>query len=123
MIYMAEPATTSVSTFVGGVGIASLLPFIDANALIGAAFGAVVITIFNQSYTKWYLKILSLLLSIVGGYIFGGTLCEIFPIQSSSLSSCGAAVLCVPAVLKLSKWFDGISLSEIIKNRLGGGQG
>lgn len=119
---MAEPATTAaVSTIMAGASIASLLPFIHADALIGSAFGAAVIT-FYASNSLWHQRIIGLFLSIIGGYIFGGYLGKFLHIESISVSSCIASIVCVPLALKVSNFINNFDISGLIKSWIGGGK-
>lgn len=117
---MTEPTTgASLAMLTTGVAV-SLLPFINADALIGAAFGAAVITTYTTNVV-WYQKIIGLILSIIGGYIFGGAVLDIFPIfKSLTLASCIASIICVPFVIKVSSWFSNFDLGALINSCING---
>ena len=63
---MTEPASASGLTVAAGVGLASLLPFVNGDALIGAVLGAAVVAIHTKD-AVWYLKIVGLFLSSLCG--------------------------------------------------------
>ncbi|WP_336018880.1 putative holin [Acinetobacter lwoffii] len=110
---MTEPASASGLTVAAGVGLASLLPFVNGDALIGAVLGAAVVAIHTKD-AVWYLKIVGLFLSSLCGYFFAPdaqVLINVFlnkffgfEIKSIAVVSCLLAVVSVPFLKKLSDW-------------------
>ena len=110
---MTEPASASGLTVAAGVGLASLLPFVNGDALIGAVLGAAVVAI-HTKVVVWYLKIVGLFLSSLCGYFFAPdaqVLINVFlskffgfEIKSIAVVSCLLAVVSVPFLKKLSDW-------------------
>lgn len=110
---MTEPASASGVTIAAGVGLASLLPFVNGDALIGAVLGAAVVAVHTKDVV-WYLKIVGLFLSTLCGYFFAPDAQIIlnvilskffgFEIKSIAFVSCLLAVVSVPFLKKLSDW-------------------
>ena len=110
---MTEPASASGLTVAARVGLASLLPFVNGDALIGAVLGAAVVAIHTKD-AVWYLKIVGLFLSSLCGYFFAPdaqVLINVFlskffgfEIKSIAVVSCLLAVVSVPFLKKLSDW-------------------
>lgn len=110
---MTEPASASGATVAAGVGLASLLPFVNGDALIGAVLGAAVVALHTKEVV-WYLKIVWLFLSTLCGYFFAPdaqVLMNIvtskffsFELKSIAVVSCLLAVVSVPFLKKLSDW-------------------
>ena len=120
---MAEPASASGVTMFAGVGLATLLPFVNGDALIGAVLGASIVAVHTKDVI-WYIKIASLFLSVLCGYLFSPDLQVIlntilgkfFGIQIKSIAvvSCVVAVLIVPFIKKLSDWAYKFDLGAVI---------
>ncbi len=110
---MTEPASASGLTVAAGVGLASLLPFVNGDALIGAALGAAVVAVHTKNVV-WYLKLTGLFLSSLCGYFFAPdaqVLLNVFlnkafgvELKSIAVVSCLLAVVSVPFLKKLSDW-------------------
>lgn len=110
---MTEPTSASGATVAAGVGLASLLPFVNGDALIGAVLGAAVVALHTKEVV-WYLKIVGLFLSTLCGYFFAPdaqVLMNIvtskffgFELKSIAVVSCLLAVVSVPFLKKLSDW-------------------
>lgn len=78
---MSEPITSAlggqaIGTVVGVLGVSIYIPQIDGGLLIAAAFGSIVYTSLNVSSSNLS-RLLYGLLSLIFGYIFGGTLASI----------------------------------------------
>lgn len=109
---MAEPASGTLFGIMAGLGAAALLPFINGDALLGAAFGAALITSTKKDIL-WWQRLLGLVASTFGGYLFGPEVLAQTPIKSMAAGSCVASVACVPLMLKLSEWIDRCDLSRL----------
>ena len=120
---MAEPASASGATMVAGLGLATLLPFVNGDALIGAVLGASIVAVHTKNVV-WYLKIVSLFLSALCGYVFApdaqvmiNTIIGKFfgmQIKSIAVVSCLVAVVSVPFIKKLSDWAYKFDLGGMI---------
>ncbi|ENV00365.1 putative holin [Acinetobacter variabilis] len=124
---MTEPASASGATVAAGVGLASLLPFVNGDALIGAVLGAAVVAIHTKDVV-WYLKIVGLFLSSLCGYFFAPdaqVLINIFiskffgfELKSIAVVSCLLAVVSVPFLKKLSDWAYRFDLAGAIDSHI-----
>jgi hypothetical protein len=97
---MAEPSSTTLSIVSAGVGVASLLPGIDGNALIGAFAGAalVVVTSKDLSIGK---RFAYLLISLVAGYLAATDVVRVTPITSTGVAAFFGAALAIAVTLRL----------------------
>lgn len=112
---MAEPSTTAVLvTTYTGVGIASLFPGIDGNALIGAFAGATLF-VMSASEMKIIARALYMLISLVMGYIAAPEIIANTFIQSSGVAGFIAGLLCISAALPLVKQLEGTDIVGAIK--------
>ena len=110
---MTEPTSASGATVAAGVGLVSLLPFVNGDALIGAGLGGAGVALHTKEVV-WYLKIVGLFLSTLCGYFFAPdaqVLMNIvtskffgFELKSIAVVSCLLAVVSVPFLKKLSDW-------------------
>lgn len=106
---MAEPTTTTavVATTAAGVGLATLVPWLDMNALIGAVFGAAVVAMTKKDLQPWS-RLLGMLLSIIGGYITAPEIVNQTPLTQTGPAAAVGAVLIIPVLLKglaqVEKW-------------------
>lgn len=130
---MAEPASASGITMVAGLGLASLLPFVNGDALIGAVLGASIVAVHTKNVV-WYLKIISLFLSALCGYFFAPDAQVLlntilvkmfgFEVRSIAVVSCLVSIVSIPFLKKLSDWayqFDLAGVLNNVVNRVTGG--
>lgn len=110
---MTEPASASGASIMATAGLASLLPFLNGDALIGAVMGAAIVAIQTRDVV-WYYKVLGLFLSAMSGYCFAPDIQTFinlflvkffsFELKSIAAVSCMVAIVSVPFLKKLSDW-------------------
>ncbi|MFA1686561.1 putative holin [Achromobacter dolens] len=85
---MGEPTSTTaaVSTVFLTTGLATALPGVDGNALIGAFAGAVVMTLSSKE-TKITAKFCYALVSFVAGYLAAPDVVNLTPIQQTGAAA------------------------------------
>lgn len=98
---MADPTTSTavIATTAAGVGLATLVPWIDVNALIGAIFGAAVVAMTQKDLKPWA-RLLGLLLSTLGGYISAPEIVAQTVMTQTGPAAAAGAVLIIPLLLK-----------------------
>lgn len=95
---MTEPTSTgSMVALATGVGLASLLPGIDADALIGAFAGATLFVVSAKDLSIWK-RLVYLAISVVAGYLGGTEVMRRFDVTSSGL----AAFFCAATIITLT---------------------
>jgi hypothetical protein len=112
---MAEPASGTLFGIMAGLGAAALLPFINGDALLGAAFGAALITSTKKDIL-WWQRLLGLVVSTLGGYLFGPEVLAQTPIKSMAAGACIASVACVPLTLKFSEWIERFDIGAALRD-------
>jgi hypothetical protein len=97
---MAEPNTTTAAALSVAIGLSSLAPGIDGNALIGAFTGAalVVVTSKDLGIIK---RIAYMLISLVMGYLAAPEIVNATPIRSTGVAAFFAAALVITVTLQL----------------------
>jgi hypothetical protein len=112
---MAELSTTAVAiTTATGVGVASLFPDIDGNALIGAFAGATLFVMSAREFNTWS-RIVYMLISSVMGYIAAPEVVAWTFIHESGVAAFVAGCLCVTVMLGLIKQLEGTNLISAIR--------
>jgi hypothetical protein len=96
---MAEPSTTTLALS-AAIGLASLAPGIDGNALMGAFTGAalVVVTSKDVNVPK---RIAYMFISLVMGYLAAPEIVNATPIKSTGVAGFFAAALVITVTLQL----------------------
>jgi len=119
-LIVTEPtSTTTAGVIAAGMGIASLMPSIDANALVGAFAGSTLFVV-SAKDTPFWQRVVFLGIGIVMGYLGAPELMRMGPIQSSGLAAFFCAAVIVTVTLKLIekcrgmdfKWFRGGGSSD-----------
>lgn len=80
-----------------GVGLASLLPGVDADAFIGAFAGATLFVVSAKDLPIWK-RLIYLAISVVAGYLGGTEVMRRFDVTSSGL----AAFFCAATIITLT---------------------
>lgn len=112
---MAEPtSTTAVAITTAGIGMASLFPGIDGNALIGAFAGATLFVMSARELTLFE-RILYLLISCVMGYMAAPEITANTFIQESGVAAFVAGVLCITVMLGIIKQLEGTDIISAIR--------
>jgi hypothetical protein len=111
---MAEPSTTTLAVASAGIGLASLFPGIDGNALIGAFTGAalVVVTSKDLSIAK---RFAYLLISLIAGYLAAPEVMHFTPITSTGVAAFFAAALAITVTLQLIERIKSFDLLSLFK--------
>lgn len=95
---MTEPTSTgSLMTLATSVGLASLLPGIDGDALIGAFAGATLFVVSAKDLPIWK-RLVYLAISVVVGYLGGTEVMQRFGVVSAGL----AAFICAAVIVTLT---------------------
>ncbi|WP_369969854.1 putative holin [Stenotrophomonas rhizophila] len=95
---MTEPTSTgSLMTLATSVGLASLLPGIDGDALIGAFAGATLFVVSAKDLPIWK-RLVYLAISVVAGYLGGTEVMQRFGVVSGGL----AAFICAAVIVTLT---------------------
>ncbi|MGL6349070.1 MAG: putative holin [Aeromonas sp.] len=110
---MAEPTSSAVAAFTAtGVGLATLLPWIDANALMGAVLGASLVA-YSKSDIPPLKRLGALVFSAAIGYLMSGEVLHLLPVQESGTGGFVGAVVIVPFALKVLDYIECADISEI----------
>lgn len=116
---MAEPTTTATATAIS-LGVASLLPFVNGNALLGAVFGAALFATSRKELTPLS-RLVTMLLATGIGYVLTPEITANTVISNDATAAMAAAVVSLPILLKIIDWIDQTKLSEILNKFRGGG--
>lgn len=98
---MAEPSTSAIVTVLG-VGIASTLPQIDGNALIGSFAGAALFVMSAKELTSFY-RLGYLVISLIAGYLSAQEIMAIIPIKSGVAGFVGGLASVTVSLMGLDK--------------------
>ncbi|MFM0284143.1 putative holin [Paraburkholderia sediminicola] len=115
---MAEPSTTTLAAVSAGIGLASLFPGIDGNALIGAFTGAALVVVTSKDLSI-ATRLAYLLISLIAGYIAAPEVVRVSPINSTGVAAFFAAALAITVTLQLIERVKSFDLLSIFK----GGRG
>ena len=111
---MAEPTSSSIAAaMAAGLGVASILPGVDGNAMFGAVVGAALIATNRRDIHGWQ-RLIGLLISAGAGYVSAGEIVEQTPISQTGPGGFIGAVLVVPLALKLLAAVDKINLEKLV---------
>ncbi len=118
---MAEPtsSTAVIATTAAGVGLASLVPWLDVNALIGAIFGAAVVAM-TRKELKPSSRLIGMLLSTLAGYIGAPELVAQTPITQTGPAAAVGAVVIIPLLLKALAYVERMDLGSLLRPKSGG---
>lgn len=109
---MAEPTTTAATTALT-LSAASLLPFINGNALLGAVFGAALFAT-TKKELKPLQRLTTMLLAVGFGYLLTPEVTARTFITNDATAGMTAAIFALPIILKIIVWVDQSSLTDII---------
>ncbi|WP_421865102.1 putative holin [Motiliproteus sp.] len=119
---MADLTTpAAITTAATGLSLASILPGIDGNALIGSFAGA---TLFVMSAKELgaATRIGYLLISLIMGYLAAPEIVRITFIQESGVAGFLSGVLCITLTLQLTKRLESTDLVTLLSQLRGGGK-
>lgn len=109
---MAEPASSTTLAVTAGLGVAASMPFIDGNALPGAALGAALIASTKRDL-RWWQRLLSLFISAGAGYVLASEVNQT-PIRSIVAAAFFASVCAVPVALRLSVMAEQLDIASVL---------
>lgn len=111
---MAEPTSTSTLALAAGIGLASLFPGIDGDALIGAFAGAALIVVSSKdlSFGK---RFAYLVISQIVGYLGAPEVINLTPIKSTGVAAFFAAALAITLALQLIERIKTFDLTSLFK--------
>lgn len=117
---MPEPTTTTAATAMS-LSAASLLPFVNGNALLGAVFGAALFATTKKDLKP--LQRLSTMIIAVGfGYLLAPEIITRTFISNDATAGMIASIFSLPIILKIMVWVDQSSLTDIWNKFRGGGK-
>ncbi len=112
---MAEPSTTTTA-IAAGIGLASLAPGIDGNALIGAFAGAALLVVSSQDLSLGK-RFAYLVISFIAGYLGAPDLVRMSPIQSTGVAAFIVAALSIAVTLQLLERVKTLDLFELLRSK------
>lgn len=115
---MAEPASSIVGAATV-VGIASILPWVDANALMGAALGAGLVAYSKADISPWK-RLGALAFSAALGYLMSEEVVSQSFINETGTGAFVGAIVIAPLALKLLSYVEGLDIAELFRSRKGG---
>lgn len=111
--------TTAAATAIT-ISAASLLPFINGNALLGAVFGAALFATTKKDL-KPLQRLFTMFLATGIGYLLTAEITTRTFITNDATAGMVAAIFSLPIILKIMVWVDQSNLSDIINKFRGGG--
>ncbi|MBK1691078.1 putative holin [Ectothiorhodospira mobilis] len=117
---VAEPTTSAAAATATatGIGLAALLPWINANALMGAALGAGLVAYTKTDLRAWQ-RIGALLFSALCGYFMTPEIVAQTPVTHDGAGGFIGAIVIVPLSLKLIQHVEGFDLATWLDRRKG----
>ncbi|TEU24692.1 putative holin [Alkanindiges illinoisensis] len=115
---MAEPATTTATTALA-ISVASLLPFVNGNALLGAVLGAALFATTKKDL-RAFARLGTMLLSTGFGYLLAPEVTARTFITSDATAGLLAAIFALPILIKMMVWVDQSPLADIFSKFPGG---
>lgn len=117
---MPEPTTTAVAT-TAALSVASLLPFVNGNALLGAVFGAALFATTKKDL-KPLQRLITMIIAVGFGYLLAPELTARTFISNDATAGMIASIFSLPILLKIMVWVDQSSLSDLWDKFRGGGK-
>ncbi|MDE1164783.1 MAG: putative holin [Pseudomonas sp.] len=116
---MADPASSSLTGILVYLGLASILPLIDGDALIGSVLGAWLVTSTKQNFKPWQ-RLASLVMSAAVGDLFAPLLVSVAPLLTSGVAAFIGALVVIPLSIKAMVWVDHAELADLLARFKGG---
>ncbi|EPJ56359.1 MAG: hypothetical protein OFPI_00260 [Osedax symbiont Rs2] len=113
---MAEPSTTATAVITTGIGLASFLPAIDGNALIGAFAGATLFVMHSKELGK-FTRFIYLLISLIMGYLLVPVVQAYTPIAETALAGFVASLFCITIALKGMEQIQSANLINLLRGK------
>lgn len=117
---MPEPTTTAAATAVT-ISAASLLPFVNGNALLGAVFGAALFATTRKDL-KPIQRLSTMIIAVGFGYLLAPEVTTRTFITNDATAAMIASLFSLPIILKIMVWIDQSSLTDIWNKFRGGGK-
>jgi hypothetical protein len=112
---MAEPtSTTTVASLAAGVSIATLLPGIDGNAIIGAFAGAALVAL-NAKDVSMVSRVIYLLVSWVVGYMAAPEVASRAGLHQTGLAAFLASAFAIAVTVNLMERIKTIDLNSWLR--------
>lgn len=115
---MAEPTTSAAAATAAGIGLVAMLPWIDANALMGAALGAGLVAYSKSNLRAWQ-RVGALLFSALCGYLMAPEVVAQTPVAHHGAGGFIGALVVVPLSLKIIQHVERFDLATWIDRRKG----
>lgn len=98
---MTEPTSVSSGLMIAtGVGLASILPGIDGDALVGAFAGGTLFVVSAAKLPVWQ-RLVYLAVSVAAGYQLAPEILRWLPIKSTGVAAFGSAAMAITVTLGL----------------------
>ncbi|MDR5776682.1 MULTISPECIES: putative holin [unclassified Caballeronia] len=111
---MAEPNTTTAMALSAVIGLASLAPGIDGNALIGAFAGAALVVVTSKDIGIVQ-RAAYMIISLIMGYMTAPEIIDSTPVRSSGVAAFFAASLVITVTLQLIERVKSVDLLALLK--------
>lgn len=109
---MTEPTSTGgLMALATSVGLASLMPGIDGDALIGAFAGATLFVVSAKNLPLWK-RLVYLCISVIAGYLGSGEVMGLFKLQSAGLAAFFCAACAITVTLAMIERSGALDLSK-----------
>jgi hypothetical protein len=109
---MAEPHTSSFIIAVAGVGLTTLIPDIDGNALIGAFAGSSLVAISSKNLAV-LARFAYMIISLVVGYLAAPEVLANTPLRESGVAAFFASAVAIAGALHLLDLITAIQLPSL----------
>ncbi|MEH6565107.1 MAG: putative holin [Halopseudomonas sp.] len=118
---MPEPTSSTAVAITAGtsIGLATLLPWVDANALMGAVLGAALVAYAQKDLKAWQ-RLGGLIFSAMVGYLMSTEVVAQTPINETGPGAFIGAIVIVPLGLKLMEWVGKLEIATLFKRGNGG---
>ncbi|MGU9821989.1 putative holin [Pseudomonas sp. LF090] len=116
---MADPTSSAVTGLLMGLGLATVTPIIDGEALFGAVLGAWLVTSTKRDLKVWQ-RLGSLFLSAGVGYLFAPMSLQAIPFITSGGGAFVCALVVIPISIKLMVWVEQADIWDIWRRIRGG---
>lgn len=117
---VAEPTTSAAAATItaAGIGLAALLPWINADTLMGATLGAGLVAYSKTDLRAWQ-RIGALLFSALSGYLMAPEIIAQTPVTRDGTGGFIGALVVVPLSLKLIEHVEMLDLAAWLDRRKG----
>lgn len=113
---MAEPSSTSAAVISSSITMATFLPGIDGNALIGAFAGA---TLFVATAKEIgiVLRFIYLFISILMGYFLAPSIISHSVVEEPALAGFIGGLFCITASLKIMDYIQNTNIANLLRGK------